>query len=537
MERPPPRTQTPDPLRRTLIIGIPAALIIGSVGRLVVDAFREEKEEGRPPKPPKIELTPDQKKQAWTHLQQKYPELLKNPYHLFELEDEEAYRFLEACSLQNLQTFGILHGTEQPFDYMDLETVWKRAVRLNPSREPYRKKIAAARNEKLSLESLGNSVEKGIERFSKEILKKADLGNGFSKYLAPEVMLAIFVQKIAPGEMPAKLKIKPKARLELFRMMCEAGWQPQKMPAIYDTAISFGLGQMTLPTHEGLQRAHGAETNGLIEHNFQKHTSSEQQIFTSLLLAYDNLDAFYNLAKKYPTFLHAFETATDEQKKRFLTTVLATYHNYGNRSSLRRRIRQTLESKLAESLEEYRIEFLAHIRVLSAYRHAKNSGALYSFVAHRAESIAPEDARDDIEIPKPPEEVEQDMIEDTLLVCVKPHAETRERMAYYTFTVPNVDLRILMTWILEAGYTLDYVKRFQGVQRYAPGDIIHIPTTYLPEDVRDRRFARIPTQGRPPMELMEQYMEGGTSDRNRSLAILYGTTHKELRFSARLLKD
>jgi hypothetical protein len=529
-----------DPTRRTLIIGIPAAIIAGSVGRLVVDALREEEApEEEPQKPPIKKLTPEQRKNTYSLLQQKYPELLKNPYHLLELEDEDAYRFLETCSLQDLQNFGILRGTEQPFDYMNLETVWKRAVRLNPAREPYRKKFASAREEKLTLESLADKLKKGIARFSQEILKKADLGNGFSKFITPEVMLAIFVQEIAPGEMPAKLKIKPKARLELFRMMCEAGWQPQKMPAIYDTAISFGLGQMTLPTHEGLQRAHGAETNGFIEPDFLKHTSSEQQILNSLLLSYDNLDAFHNLAKKYPNFLRVFEAAKDEQKKRFLTTVLAAFHNYGNRSSLRRRIRSTLESREAD-LETYRTEFLKNIRSLTAFRHAHNSGALYSFVAHRAEALAPELAREDVKIPKPPEAApeaaEQDIMEDTLLVRVKPHGKTGKRMAYYTFTAPDADLRIIFSYILQ-GAKLEDVMRFQEVSQYKPGDIVFLPLEYLPEDTKDRRFARIPTRGKPPLELMEQYMEGGGSDRNRCLAILYGTTREELRFPARLLKD
>lgn len=546
MDRPPEaktRRASPDPMRRTLIIGIPAAIVAGTVGRLVFDALREAKApeetlKEEQTKQPVKKMTLEQKQNTYLLLQQKYPQLLANPYYLFELEDEDAYRFLETCSLQDMQNFGILRGTEQPFDYMDLETVWKRAVRLNPAREPYRKRFASAREEKFSFKSLFNSVKKCIERFSKEILKKADLGNGFSKYITPEIMLAIFVQEIAPGEMPVRLKIKPKARLELFRMMCEAGWQPQKMPAIYDTAISFGLGQMTLPTHEGLQRMHGAETNGLIEHDFQKHTSAEQQILTSLLLTYDNLDAFYNLAKKYPSFFRAFESASDEQKKRFLATVLAAYHNYGNRSSLRRRIRLTVEHYY-EDLENYRTGFLVNIRSLSAYRHARNSGALYSFIAHRAETVAPELAREDRELPRLPkllEVVEQDIIEDTLLVRVKPHAETGERQSYYTFTVPDADLKIIMSYILTEGATLEDVKRFQDTQQYAAGDIIYLPLAYMPDDMKDRRFARIPTQGKPPIELMEQYMEGGGSARNRCLAILYGTTHEELRFPARLLK-
>lgn len=540
MERTPSRTRQPDPLRRTLVFGIPAAIVIGSVGKLVVNALREEEPEGpeEPVEKTRIkEMTPEEKKIAYALLQQKHSTLRGNPYHLFELEDEDAYRFLEACSLEDLRSFGILRGTEQPFQYLDSKNLWDRAVRMNPDRKPYSNRVLKTPKEKLSLESLQNGAERSITKFQGGILKETGLGNGFSSYVSPELITAIVIQEISPGELPGKIKIKPKARLELFRMMCEADWQPQKMPALYDTAISFGLGQMTLPTHKGLQMAYADETDDVIEHNFQEHTSSQQQLLNMLLLTYANLDAFSHIAKKCPAFMRAFEAANEERKARFLATVIAAYHNYGNRSTLRRRFLHALQQNFG-NLEDYRVSLIQYIRPLTvAYHHARNSGALYSFVSHRAESVAAEDAREDPEVAAPTEAVEEDIIEDTLLVRVKPHAETRQRLSYYTFTAPDADLRILITYILAPGYTLDDVKKFHGIRRYAPGDIMHIPVTYLPQEMRDRRFARIPTQGKPPMELMEQYMEGGTSAKNRSFAILFGTTNEELRFPTILLKE
>lgn len=510
-----------------------------------VDCREEKPPEERPqgPRPPILQCENTTRKAQFEALKETFPQIAENPHLLFAIEDERVYGFLECSSLDDLKQLGILKNSDQPLRYMDMKKNWERAVNRNKDRIPYRDRLMRAKNEKVSYGYIEQLAAEGIQKFS-SILGEAGLANDFAPLVTPEMILAICVQEVAPGELPGKIKIMPKARLELMRMMCEAGWQPQKMPALYDPVISFGLGQMTLPTHEGLQRGYGTETRECcIEKSFIHHTTSEQQVLNVLLLTYSNLESFSNLARKCPNFLSAFEGAPDEKKRRFLTTIIAAYHNYGNRKSLRRRLLATLQENFS-TLEEYRMAFIASIRGLTiAYSHAKNSGTLYSFVLHRADRPAPEDTKQDKEPSEPPPELgegereEEDIIDDTLLVQRKRLGLGREGLAYYTFTVPNIELHALLHEILAPGFSLADIKKFQQVSFYRPGDIIHIPLPYLKPALRDRHFSRIPIQGRNVLDLMERYMEGGKTATNWHLALLYGTNDRELRFPAGLMKE
>lgn len=471
-----------------------------------------------------------------------FPELVQNPYLIFAIEDDRIYAFLECCNLNDLYDLHILKKGCSLDEYMDTKKMWDRAVTKNKKRDPYRTHVLRARDEKVSYEYLEGLAVNGIQKFS-SLLKDADMNNHFAPLVTPQMMVAICVQEVSPAEMPGNIKIKSKARLELMRMMCEAGWQPQKMPALFDRAISFGLGQMTLPTHDALQRGYGDETRECcIEGNFLDHTTCEQQVLNMLLLTYVNLEAFSYIAQKCPNFLKTFEEASAERKGRFLTTIIAAYHNYGNRKPLRRRLKEILEKNL-DSLEIYRTEFIQSIQGLEiAYKHARNSGTLYSFVLHRANHPAAEDTQEDKEIPvsRPIPETEaqeEDIIDDTLLVRRYRTRRGHPSLPYYTFTVPSVDMKSLMHEVLAHGSTIEDIKRFQHVHRYAPGDIIHIPIDYVKLELKDRHFTRIPIKGRNTLALMDQYMVGGRSAANWHMALLYGTNETELRFPARLMKD
>ncbi|MFA6520820.1 MAG: hypothetical protein WCT53_00315 [Candidatus Gracilibacteria bacterium] len=555
-----------DQNRRKLLIGGGAAvaLILAGGGSLLLRDGEKEippvrageggTQQPTSPQPTQPDCQEKPIDQMFADLKKDFPQLEKEPRLILNIEDERVYHFLECSSLESLKTLGILNP-EKELPYLNISKMWEQAVRRNSNRQPYSDKMQAAPNENLSIEGLAGSVKSGMNQFQEGALTEAGLDNGYSKYLTPELLIGIFIQEVTPMAVAdGKIKIKPKARLELFRMMIGAGWQPQKMPALYDSAISFGLGQMTLPTHKGLQKAYSGETDGIINHELIDHTSSQQQINNVLLLSYANMDAFSFIAKKYPHFQEIFEKAEGEDKMRFLTTVLAAYHNYGDRRSLRKRIKQTLGQDI-NNLEQYRTTFIENIKKLRiAYNHSRNSGTLYSFLMHRgcASPIAGQNAKEDgeeVAIPETEEvakaEVDEEerqdskITEDTLLILKKQSkAKGHKQTTYYRFTVPPVKLKEFMSYILKPPYTAQDVKRFNGVKIYRPGDTIDIPVKFLPADMSDRKFVKIQvSEGQDAWGIAKEHMEGGISTRNRALVVLYGSTEAEVRFPARLLKD
>ena len=480
-------------------------------------------------------------------LQKRFLKIKNDPYAIFAVEDPKVYKFLEQCSLKDLQDLCIIKTDDALIKYMDVEGAWV-AVKKKKSDPDYweslRVKVMAAPDVKVTPALIQVSSVAGMGRLI-PLLKEMGIENSFSKHVTSDMMLAIGIQEVMPTTIGSGVEIGSKARLELFRMMCEAGWQPQKMPAMHDIAISFGIGQMTLYTHKLLQKGYGDDTKDFLEGDFTKHTSVQQQMNDTLLLGYANLEAFSDIAQKYPKFKKVFEKAADEQKKRFLTTVIAAYHNYGNRKALRRGVKKTLANNFSK-LEDYRTSFISKIKGLPiAYKHSRNSGILYSFVRHMKNSHVP---KEDVVVDAEPvdvvrdagqiaseqadEEEDKKVIMDTLLV------RTKNKQKYYTFTAPKVKLYGFLPEILQPPYTFDDIKIFNGVKTYKIGDILDIPIKFLPPMSQDRRIVRIKLNGGDIRGAMDKYMIGGASPKNRSIILLYGCTHPdEIVFPAKLLKE
>lgn len=478
-------------------------------------------------------------------LQKRFPKIKSNPYLVFSIEDKRVYKFLEQCSLKDLQNLCIIKPDDALIKYMDVKSAWASAKKADPVLwESFRKEMMAAKDVKTSPSSIQAAAVTGIRKLT-PLLKEMGIENGFAKHITSDMMFAICIQEVAPATIGDGVKIGSKARLELFRMMCEAGWQPQKMPAMWDRAISFGIAQMTLYTHGLLQKGYGEDTKDFLEGDLKEHTTVSQQMNNMLLLSYVNLEAFSDIAQKYPKFKKVFEKASDEHKKRFLTTVVAAYHNYGNRKALRRGIKKTLSGKFL-NLESYRTSLISNIKGLPiAYKHSRNSGVLYSFARHMKNSHVPkEDIVEDAEpvevsqeapqtaSEQADEEEDKKIIMDTLLVRIK------NGQKYYTFTAPNVKLYGFLKSILQPPYTLDDIKTFNGVKEYKIGDILDVPIKFFPPMFHDRWIVRVKLNGSDVKEAMDRYMIGGACSDNRSIMLLYGCTRPyELVFPVKLLKE
>jgi hypothetical protein len=361
-------------------------------------AFLEEKAKAKP------ELMGE----IWGRLKEKYPQLEQQTYAVLGLDDPDAYYFLENCSLQTLKELGIV-SPRGHFTYLNVPRNWQIAIKNNPKMKQYRDALFGVPDEDLNLERLFHEVRLGIEDVRKHLLREERaFGSEFSVALDPKVMMAIFINEIAPDHIgrkghklngfPEQVKFTQKARIEIYRMMIEAGWQPQKMPAqnVVDNVNktkSFGIDQFTKRTSDGLfQKAYkrpewnkkgGSYIDGLIPREFEEQVSLQDQVKRSLLLTYANLRIFDNTVDSYKPkwrkpFLKAAMKATAEQKMRFSIAIVAAMHNKGARASLVRKAIKKMMTGKYKDLDGARELFLGYMnRAARTALYTKRTAKLY----------------------------------------------------------------------------------------------------------------------------------------------------------------
>ncbi len=333
---------------------------------------------------------------AWSALKIRHPELAKDELKIFSIKSPGTDGFLEKCTLDDLITCGILKKKEQ-LRALAIDKLWDEAEkrkfeawaennkdgkdaageeRNQKKWKTIREGVKNAKNQDYDLEDFYQTIVGQIAQME-PIKKEAKLKNIFSDHLTPEVLLAICVQEIAPPNIDVTHPIQnQKARLELYRMMLETGWHPEKIPSVYDSRISYGLVQMTRVTHEGLQGIFGEQTTGTIEPDFAGHTSMEQQLLNGQLLALSSLRAFKKMADEQPKFIKVFEKANDEEKAEFVAVIVAAYHNYGSGIALRTAIQKSIQGK-RRTLAQYTNGIIANMASLpAAQTYARNSRLL-----------------------------------------------------------------------------------------------------------------------------------------------------------------
>lgn len=365
-------------------------------------------------------------------LKEKHPEFKKKPYLvLCKNGDPEIDSFLEDCSLSVLHDLKILYINKRSFPRLDIVGRWEEYAKKVPEREDYRCTVIGAPSEEISLYSLYYGVVSGIETMSHVVDNSSKLGSMFDQYLDPKAILSIYINEIAPYGVEGE-RYSRKARVELYRMFLEAGFQIQKVPAVYDkSGVSYGLDQETLDTHNGLMGKYGKDVNGVINPDFSEQVNVDQQIRRSLLLAYENLVMFEDFilvkikkekktvsdleieikktdekisvlekkdgknrkellkkraelevklaaTRKNMYFGDFYEmlcvSATDDEKRKFVATMIAAFHNNGNGGVVKNIVTQMVLSRPG-TLTEARSKFLDLLK-------GRSVGGLYTRSTH-----------------------------------------------------------------------------------------------------------------------------------------------------------
>ncbi|MBT3864457.1 hypothetical protein HOE67_04020 [Candidatus Peregrinibacteria bacterium] len=296
---------------------------------------------------------PEMMKKMFEKLQEKYPKFKKQRYALLGIEDPEVYYFLENASLGTLlEHLGLDHKVH--LSGLDVDGNWKKAIANNGNMEKYRDSLYGVPDDYMTFAHIYHRVEEKQKELAKVYPMLGDLERSLLSDFSPKVLLAIFVNEQAPHYMgrprtlyfrDRKLKeqvhFTQKARVELYRMMLEAGWQPQKAPARNasddkNKVESFGIDQCILPTALGITRNHGEYLKGLLPEKFEDQVTLDDQIVRSLVLAYENLRKFLVRIDSYKLkwkkkFWAVYEKASDEDRHRFVMTLVAAMHNNGGK--------------------------------------------------------------------------------------------------------------------------------------------------------------------------------------------------------------
>jgi len=372
---------------------------------------------------------PEMMKELFVRLQEKYPRLkLKGErYAVLGMDDPDVDYFLENCSLQTLKDLAIVTPRKH-FTYLNVPWNWQLAIKNNPKMEKYRDALFNEPDVDLNLEELYHKIRSGMKEINDHLFHENQwFGSEFSGDLDPRVLMAIFINEIAPDHVgvegkttphhfPSKVKFTQKARIEVYRMMIEAGWQPQKMPAqnVMDNGNkveSYGIDQFTKPTAKGLNKLYkrkpwdkkkGNYLDGLLPENFEEQVTLENQVTRSLLLTYDNLGMLDESIGSYRTvwkrrFLQTYGKATPEQKSRFVIAVVAAMHNKGGRSSLVRNATEAMMTGKYTDLDGARALFLGRMnRGAKARRYTKRTAKIYDLIEvyNELESWDPENGID-----------------------------------------------------------------------------------------------------------------------------------------------
>lgn len=324
----------------------------------------------------------------WQILQNKYPQLKKQPENIFVEANDDYYEFLGRCqTIGELQSLGLFTDiTEKQLRlYINNQAVWEGLTERKNDGLAWKKlgkKVLSAPPENLSWPQLIPKISGSIAECQTAVGEQGLPTNKFSSLLDADVLLAIFIQEIAPAKISVNRRVVTlghRQRIEIFRILINEGWQITHTPA-RDVQLSYGLPQTIAQTHDALFGLY--KKTGLLEKDFSAQHTLAAQTKEAFLLAYDNLRAFNKIAQEKKHFAAVWAQTPSGPQKRFLTTVLAAFHNYGNRTKLRNLLDAALSTP-CKSLEDWRRHLLRMMgRVPDVARiaapHAHNSSVLFA---------------------------------------------------------------------------------------------------------------------------------------------------------------
>lgn len=344
--------------------------------------------ESHPPKFDKKQEVPKfSLAEQWQALQNKYPKLREKPENIFIENKNDYYEFLAHCkTIDDLRALKILtkKGEENLRACVDNKKRWRKIIKNDQAAwEALGAKIFVTAPEDLIWPQLTSKIVAAVAECRGAFREQGIAANSFFEILDANMLLAIFVQEIAPSQISfasGVLTVGDRQRIELFRMLLNGGWQATLTPAAYDTALSYGLPQTTAGTHGNLLKLY--KQTGLLNVDFAAQCTIDAQVKETLLLAHDNLFAFAKIANKSVSFMTAWKKSPLDLQKRFITSVIAAFHNHGNRPPMPNLLKGVLV-KQNKFLEEYRDQLLQTLKnnpvtARTAASHARHSGTYFA---------------------------------------------------------------------------------------------------------------------------------------------------------------
>ncbi len=170
----------------------------------------------------------------------------------------------------------------------------------------------------------------------------------FISYLNnPDLYHALHVQEMIPSNYRdsknTKVKLTEVARVHLYRLLTYYK-DPTKIPAVNDSVASFGIGQTTLDTYEGLKRLDAASALKLPD--FENCTTFDCQMRRDILNTANNLNRFdQHVFSKHPHIKHLLDAASSHEQGLFLASMIGAMHNGGPN------IMRTAEARLGKKLD------------------------------------------------------------------------------------------------------------------------------------------------------------------------------------------
>lgn len=195
----------------------------------------------------------------------------------------------------------------------------------------------------------------------------------------PDLYHALHVQEIIPSRYRVgkkRAKLTPAARVHMYHLLTLYK-DPTKMPAVNDSAASFGIGQTTLDTHTGLKKLDAASPLKLPD--FEDCTTFDCQMRRDILNAGNNIKRFdENVFEKHPRVKQLFDDASASEQALFLATIIGAMHNGG--PNIMRTAEQKLGTRLddVETLTEAENLLLSHLSKPSARHYGRHVQAIYA---------------------------------------------------------------------------------------------------------------------------------------------------------------
>lgn len=274
-------------------------------------------------------------------------------------EDPRILEILRRGTLTQLRDSGLFHSMDTPLRRNFLNphessiplqpSMWEQKCEQaqEGSRQSTQHSVCEAARHNTSYDTLPRrritsqqfieTIRVGLES-ARTIYPNRPMTGKLAQALGAETLLAITTQELMPESG------NPMGRIAMYRALVDAGFEPNRIPAVHDSLLSFGLFQMTQMTYENgyhgiedtpdLSTRSGGSIGYLIDNaqlptRLHECVTLDNQVLAGALLQFENIYTYIApVFADNPTLTAYWDTLSDEDKQMTLAALLgATHHN------------------------------------------------------------------------------------------------------------------------------------------------------------------------------------------------------------------